>query len=156
MNEYQAVFSLPCTRLGIRVDANALQALDFLPLETLAHPPVTQMAQLVWEELSAYLADPGHVFKLPLQMGGTEFQLRVWQQIAAIPAGQTSTYGDLAMALHSAPRAVGNACGANPIPLVVPCHRVVGKSGLGGFNRQQTNLTLDIKRWLLRHEGHRV
>lgn len=156
MSDYQAVFSLPCTRLGIRVDANALLALDFLPLEMPARPPATQIAQLVWEELSAYLADPGHVFKLPLQMGGTPFQLRVWQQIAAIPAGQTSTYGDLAVALQSAPRAVGNACGANPIPLVVPCHRVVGKSGLGGFNRQQTNLTLDIKRWLLRHEGHRV
>lgn len=156
MSDYQAVFSLPCTRLGIRVDANALLALDFLPLDTPAHPPTSQMAQLVWEELSAYLADPGHVFRLPLQMGGTVFQQRVWQQIAAIPAGKTSTYGDLAMTLQSAPRAVGNACGANPIPLVVPCHRVVGKSGLGGFNRQQTNLTLDIKRWLLRHEGHRV
>ena len=156
MSDYQAVFSLPCTRLGIRVDANALLALDFLPLDTPAHPPTSQMAQLVWEELSAYLADPGHVFKLPLQMGGSVFQQRVWQQIAAIPAGETSTYGDLAAALQSAPRAVGNACGANPIPLVVPCHRVVGKSGLGGFNRQQTNLTLDIKRWLLRHEGHRV
>ncbi len=155
MSDYQAIFSLPCTRLGIRVDADALLALDFLPLDMPAHPPVTEMAQRVWEELGAYLADPGHVFRLPMKPGGTPYQQRVWAQIAAIPAGATKTYGDIAAALQSAPRAVGNACGANPIPLVVPCHRVLGKVGLGGFNRQQTNLTLDIKRWLLCHEGYR-
>jgi methylated-DNA-[protein]-cysteine S-methyltransferase len=67
---------------------------------------------------------------------------------------QTNTYGQLAKNLKNAPRAVGQACGANPFPLVVPCHRVVATGGgLGGFARQRGGFLLDVKRWLLRHEG---
>jgi methylated-DNA-[protein]-cysteine S-methyltransferase len=156
MRDYQAVFLLPCSRLGIVVDDEALLALDFLATDVAAKPPVTPLAQQVWEELSAYLNDPAHRFRLPLKPGGTAFQQRVWQQIAAIAPGKTVSYGDIAHALQTSPRPVGTACGANPLPLVVPCHRVVGKTGLGGFNGQKTNLTLDVKRWLLRHEGHRI
>lgn len=156
MRDYQAVFLLPCSRLGIVVDDRALLALDFLADDVPAKPPVTPLAQQVWEELSAYLNDPAHQFRLPLNPGGTEFQRRVWQRIAAIAPGETVSYGDIARALQTSPRPVGTACGANPLPLVVPCHRVVGKTGLGGFNGQKTNLTLDVKRWLLRHEGHRI
>lgn len=156
MRDYQAVFLLPCSRLGVVVDEEALLALDFLPDDVPAKPPVTRMAQQVWEELSAYLADPEHRFRLPLKLQGTPFQQRVWQQIAAIAPGATASYGDIATALHTSPRPVGTACGANPVPLVIPCHRVVARSGLGGFNGQKTNLTLDVKRWLLRHEGHQL
>lgn len=156
MRDYQAVFLLPCSRLGIVVDDEALLALDFLADDVAAKPPVTPLAQQVWEELSAYLNDPAHRFRLPLKPSGTAFQQRVWQQIAAIAPGKTVSYGDIAHALQTSPRPVGTACGANPLPLVVPCHRVVGKTGLGGFNGQKTNLTLDVKRWLLRHEGHRI
>ena len=74
--------------------------------------------------------------------------------MAAIPTGRTDTYGELAKRLKIAPRAVGQACGANPYPLVVPCHRVVAAGGgLGGFNRQGGGFQLDVKRWLLRQEG---
>jgi methylated-DNA-[protein]-cysteine S-methyltransferase len=74
---------------------------------------------------------------LPLRPSGTPFQRRVWQQIAAIPTHQTRSYGEIAKALHNAPRAVGQACGANPFPVVVPCHRVLAAGGgLGGFARQ--------------------
>ncbi len=156
MRDYQGVFLLPCTRLGIVVDQNALLALDFLLDEVPARPPSTRMAQRVWEELAAYLADPDHVFSVPLKLAGTPFQQRVWQQIAKIPPGATIRYGDIAQALHTSPRPVGSACGANPVPLVIPCHRVLAKAGMGGFNGQASHLTLDIKRWLLRHEGHRV
>ena len=94
------------------------------------------------------------VFGLPLRPSGTAFQRRVWGEIAAIPCHQTKSYGELAKALHNAPRAVGQACGANPFPLVVPCHRVIASGGaLGGFARQRGGFLLEIKRWLLAHVG---
>ena len=86
---------------------------------------------------------------------GTAFQRRVWDRIAAIPRGETRTYGDLARMLRSAPRAVGQACGNNYFPLVIPCHRVVAAGGLGGFAHTSSGYLLDVKRWLLAHEQHR-
>ena len=114
------------------------------------------MAKEAVRQLRAYLKDPRFQFSLPLQPQGTHFQRRVWAGIAAIPAGATRTYGEVAAAIGSGPRAVGNACGANPYPLVVPCHRVVAAhQGLGGFARQRGGFLLDVKRWLLAHEGSR-
>ena len=105
-------------------------------------------------QLRAWLKDPTFRFGLPLAPAGTHFQRKVWDQIAAIPAGRTKSYGEVAAAIRSGPRAVGNACGANPYPIVVPCHRVVGaKQSLGGFARQRGGFLLDVKRWLLAHEG---
>ena len=69
-----------------------------------------------------------------------------------IPRGETRSYGDLAAELKSGAQAVGQACGANPIPIIIPCHRVVGKAGLGGFMRDASGPSLDIKRWLLKYE----
>ena len=112
------------------------------------------MAAEAVRQLHAYLADPNFVFGLPLRPAGTTFQRRVWEQISAIPTGQTHTYGQLAKNLKNAPRAVGQACGANPYPLVIPCHRVVATGGgMGGFARERGGFLLDIKRWLLTHEG---
>jgi methylated-DNA-[protein]-cysteine S-methyltransferase len=71
----------------------------------------------------------------------------------AIPPGEVRTYGALARKLRSSARAVGNACRANPVPMVVPCHRVVGATGLGGYMGAFTGDPLAIKEWLLRHEG---
>jgi len=81
----------------------------------------------------------------------------VWEAMQAIPAGETRTYGEIAAAIGSSARAVGGACGANPIPLVVPCHRVVASGGrLGGFmGAREEGFELAIKRWLLAHEGAR-
>ena len=73
-------------------------------------------------------------FDLPLAPAGTAFEGRVWAAMQAIPYGETRCYGDLAEATGSAPRAVGRACGKNPIPIVVPCHRVLAKTGLGGYS----------------------
>jgi methylated-DNA-[protein]-cysteine S-methyltransferase len=104
-------------------------------------------------ELTAYFADPGHRFGLPLRLGGTPFQRRVWEALRAIPPGRTRTYGELAAELGTSPRAIGGACRANPCPIVVPCHRVVGANGLGGFAGDTSGRKIDVKRWLLRHEG---
>lgn len=107
----------------------------------------------VTAELAAYFADPGHRFELPLRVTGTPFQRRVWAALRAIAPGRTRTYGDLAAELGTSPRAVGGACRANPCPIVVPCHRVVGAAGLGGFAGDTSGHKVAVKRWLLRHEG---
>lgn len=149
---FQAIVAAPTFCLGVRCDEAEILALEFLaPCNEL--PPTNALAAETVRQLRAYLADPGFVFSLPLQPAGTRFQRRVWEQIAMIPSHQTWSYGDLAKAVKSAPRAVGQACGANPYPVVVPCHRVVATGGgLGGFARQGGEFFLDVKRWLLAHE----
>lgn len=152
MNEFSAVLPAPTFALGIRCDDDEVTEIAYLePRAELK--PRGLLAQEAVRQLRAYLQDPRFNFSLPLRPQGTAFQRRVWQGIAAIPAGETLTYGELAAALRSGPRAVGNACGANPYPLVVPCHRVVASGGgLGGFARQRGGFLLDVKRWLLAHE----
>lgn len=88
---------------------------------------------------------------LPLDPEGTEFQKRVWREMQTIPSGNVKTYGEIAAALSSSPRAVGNACGANPIPILIPCHRVVSQSSLGGYTGDGG---LETKTDLLRLEGY--
>ncbi len=109
----------------------------------------------VWlrDELEAYFADPRHRLACAIVPAGSEFQRRVWSLIASIPPGSTRTYGALAQQLGSSARAVGNACRANPVPLRVPCHRVVAAQGLGGFAGDRDGRLLAIKRWLLAHEA---
>lgn len=149
---YQAVFAAPFAALGIRTARGCLTGIDFLPPDTPPRPPQDALAAQVCEQLAAYLADPGYAFDLPLSVVGTPYRQKVWQALCAIPPGDPMTYGELARRLGSAARAVGQACGANPIPIVIPCHRVVGKRGLGGFMGHGSGDPLDIKRWLLRHE----
>ena len=84
---------------------------------------------------------------------GTIFQKSVWNELNKIPLGQTCTYGDIAKKLNSSPRAVGNACRKNPIQVVVPCHRVVSATGIGGYAGDTKGKQIDIKHWLLSHEG---
>lgn len=138
--------------LGLRCNADEILAVEFLaPRSALA--PKTLLAKEAARQLRAYLADPRFEFGLPLAPAGTLFQRRVWNGIAAIPSGETRTYGELAYSINSGPRAVGGACGANPYAVVVPCHRVVASGGtLGGFGRGRGGASLEIKRWLLAHE----
>jgi methylated-DNA-[protein]-cysteine S-methyltransferase len=102
-------------------------------------------------QLREYFAGERRVFDLPLRLHGTDFQKRVWQQLTAIPFGETWSYGQLARSLDNpnACRAVGLANGNNPIAIIVPCHRVIGADGsLTGFGGG-----LPRKQWLLAHEG---
>ena len=85
-------------------------------------------------QLAAYFDGRLKRFDLPLAPAGTEFDMRVRAAMQAIPCGQTRTYGDLAHATSSGPRAIGRACGRNPIPILVPCHRVLARGGLGGYS----------------------
>ena len=151
---YQAIVRAPTFSIGVRCDEMEIHALDYLkPCAEIA--PTNALATEAVRQLRAYLADADFDFSLPLRPSGTAFQRRVWNEIAAIPKRETRSYGEVAKALHNAPRAVGQACGANPFPLVVPCHRVIAAGGaLGGFARNRGDFMLDVKRWLLAHERH--
>lgn len=153
MSSYQAIVSAPGFAIGIQCSDDEITDLAYLEPRA-EQAPKSPLAKEAVRQLRAYLKDPAFEFGLPLAPAGTHFQRKVWDQIAAIPAGKTKSYGEVADAIRSGPRAVGNACGANPYPLVVPCHRVVAANqGLGGFARQRGGFLLDVKRWLLAHEG---
>lgn len=153
-NPYTAILPAPFGALGVRVADGRLTGLEFLPPGTQPVASGLSLVKRVEKELAAYYADPGHAFDLPLEPTGTPFRQRVWNALLAIPAGRTRSYGEVARELASAPRAVGQAVGDNPLPIVIPCHRVIAADGgLGGFNHGRTGYSQDIKRWLLRHEG---
>ena len=150
---YQTKLKTPFGVLGIRCTEDALTGIDFLPATEKPQRATSAFAKTVCEQLLRYLEDPDARFSVPLELIGTTHQQKVWQAMLAIPRGQTRSYGELAAELKSCAQAVGQACGANPIPVIVPCHRVVGKAGLGGFARHTSGAHLDIKRWLLAHES---
>ncbi len=115
------------------------------------HAPETAVMRTALAQLREYFGGKRRQFDVPVDPAGTDFQQRVWRAVAAIPFGETTSYGTIAAAL-SGPllaRAVGAAVGANPIPIIIPCHRVIGSdaslTGYGGGLR--------MKVWLLRHEG---
>ena len=153
---FQACLRAPFATLGIVVSGDCVAGIRFLDPATPAKaPPRDTLAYLACIQLQAYLDDARAPFDLPLRLAGTRHRLEVWEAMRRIPAGQVRTYGDLARELRSSPRAVGGACGANPIPVIVPCHRIVaaGRS-LGGFmGAREPGFELGIKRWLLEHEG---
>jgi methylated-DNA-[protein]-cysteine S-methyltransferase len=151
--DYQAKLKAPFGVLGIRCTEDALTGIDFLPATEKPQRATSAFAAAVCEQLLRYLQDPGAQFSVPLELDGTPHQQKVWQAMLDIPRGQTRSYGEIAAALKSCAQAVGQACGANPIPVIVPCHRVVGKGGLGGFAHHRSGTHLDTKRWLLAHEG---
>jgi len=150
--DFDAVISAPFGQLGLREEHGRLAEISFL-LQTLPEkPPASPLLKEAAKQLRSYFRDPRARFELPLAANGSAFQQRVWQAMCEIPAGSTSTYGALAKAIGSAPRAVGQACGANPLPIIVPCHRVLSASGQGGFMHSRAAGPLSIKHWLLAHE----
>jgi len=151
--QFQAKLPAPFGLLGVRTSGGRVAEIVFLKPGGTAISPLDAVAEHACNQLESYLEDPQYRFDLPLARQGTEFQCRVWRRISAIEAGRTRTYGELARELGSAPRAVGQACGANPLPLVVPCHRVLAASGIGGFAHHEGGFHLLVKRWLLAHEG---
>lgn len=100
-------------------------------------------------QMTAYFEDPANGFDLPLRVEGSDFQRAVCDAMLAIPVGETRTYGDIARDLKAPAQAVGQGCGGNPIPIIIPCHRVLGASSLGGFSGAGG---IETKVALLRHE----
>ena len=152
---FSAIVAAPFGAMGVRTEHGLLRELVYLPphfLEKAAQDAVSAQACL---QLARYFDDPDAPFDLPLAEVGSAYQRKVWAAIAQIPRGQVRTYGDVARYIGSAPRAVGQACGANWFPVVIPCHRVTAAGGLGGFAHHDdaTGFHLGVKRWLLAHEG---
>ena len=154
--KYDALINAPFGAVAVTVHGNQL-AIDLLPespsQENLQSSNV--LVKQAYEQIQQYLQQATASFNSSLStQQGTAFQQRVWQAIAAISLGKTATYGQIANQIGSGPRAVANACGANSIPLIIPCHRVVAQNGIGGFMQGKEN-GLSVKRWLLAHEGVR-
>lgn len=153
LESFDAKLPTPFAVLGIRTSGEMLIGIEYLPRGVATLNPVSRLAARVCRQLGRYLDDPEFKFDLPYEFNGTAFQSRVWRAICAIPSGSTLTYLDIARQLESAPRPVGGACGANRIPLVIPCHRVVASHGIGGFMNARGGAPIAIKQWLLRHES---
>lgn len=149
-DELDALIPAPFGFVGVRSDATG-ETLQFLlhalPVKASPNP----RAQAVADQVAAYLENPYMDWQPIQSRRGTPFQQRVWQAMRKVPVGETWTYSQLAAVVGSGPRAVANACGANPLPLFNPCHRIVASNGLGGF-MQGIAGGLEIKRWLLAHE----
>ncbi|MBU3601637.1 methylated-DNA--[protein]-cysteine S-methyltransferase [Polynucleobacter sp. AM-25C3] len=156
-SEY-CVISAPFGRLGVQtelVDGSLMiSKIEYLPLNTPLSPSGNSLAKAFTKQCNQYFNNAEFVFDLPLKPAGTAHQRKVWNATQGIGVGKTSTYGEIAKAIKSGPRAVGTACGANPYPLVTPCHRVVSAQGLGGFMKEDSpGFYRQIKIWLLKHEG---
>lgn len=148
----------PVGLLTIKAEDNCLTDIDlFLSRDVQgATSQAEPLIKNIEQQFHDYFTDPAHTFTLDYHLRGTPFQQRVWQEMLTIPSSQVKTYGEIATKLNSSPRAVGNACRANPLPILVPCHRVVSQSGMGGYAGETSGEQLDVKRWLLRHEGAEV
>ena len=146
--------SLAIYTTGHDLDA-ALCGIDFLFGQTTTQAPHTALAENVVQQLHRYLDDPQRPFDLPLNMHGTDFQRRLWSALCDVPSGHTATYGQLVkrLGMRGGAQAVGQACRRNPVPIVVPCHRILSQSGMGGYAGETGGEKLRFKQALLKHEG---
>jgi methylated-DNA-[protein]-cysteine S-methyltransferase len=142
----------PVGRLAIEADHDTVTAVRWAgPGEQTRDKTTRPVLKEAAHQLDRYFAKKLKRFDLPLAQRGTDFQKRVWAAMRDIPYGETATYGGMAVALGSGPRPVGMACARNPIPIIVPCHRVLGSGGKeGGFSGGKG---LPTKRQLLAIEG---
>ncbi|GAB6042224.1 methylated-DNA--[protein]-cysteine S-methyltransferase [Endothiovibrio diazotrophicus] len=153
--DFDAVVSVAFGRIGIRMAGGRVAEIElWVGNEIVDRAPRGEAARRAVAAIRAYLSDPEAPIEVGLAPQGTPFRQRVWAALRDIPPGQTLTYGELARRLGSSPRAVGGACRANPIPLLIPCHRVVSANGPGGYAGDPADgPRAAVKRWLLAHEG---
>jgi methylated-DNA-[protein]-cysteine S-methyltransferase len=137
----------PVGEVTITEESGAIVAVDWGRGRDQAETPLLLRAR---EQLEEYFDGTRRAFDLPLEPKGSKFQHAVWKAMIAIPAGETRTYGDVANEIGGTARAVGGACGSNPIPIIIPCHRIVAANHLGGYSGEGG---LDTKQALLRLEG---
>ena len=155
---HQYSFSVPYGIVVLTLTAQGLRAVISLPAD---HPQSRSTVQSASElnvakaiqAFQLYFSDPHVKINVPIVATGTDFQQRVWRHLCTIPVGQAQTYGEVAAALNTSPRAVANACRRNPIPIIVPCHRVISAQGIGGYAGKTSGFEVDVKQWLLAHES---
>jgi len=149
---FDVVVAFPRMKVAVKTREERICEICYLPPQTSLIDPKNPLAARAARQLERYLADPDAGFDLPLLIEGTPFQRRLWDALCGIPLGKTLTYGALAKRLDAEPRAVGQACGDNRLPIVIPCHRVVAADGIGGFAHSTGGYLVEAKRWLLAHE----
>jgi len=153
MNHPEATVVTPFAHLGLQFCNEKLTKISFMKKRA-EIPPLSNVAKSVSRQLLEYCSKDRQDFEfdVPYQLEGTDFQKRVWAALRKIPRGKVVTYGTLAKQLNTSARAVGNACRKNPIPIVIPCHRVISASGFGGYAGETNGAIFNIKKWLLNHE----
>lgn len=150
---YDVIIPFPKMKVAVATRGDRVVGIRYLPPATEAKAPANELAARAARQLERYREDPDVKFDLPLLIEGTEFQRRLWAALCEIPRGKTMTYGDMARKLNGEARAVGQACGDNRLPIVIPCHRVVAADGIGGFSHSTGGYQIEAKRWLLMHES---
>ena len=149
---YKTQVDTPFGSLWIQHDGIAIYAVNFSKNNSNVDLPDQVLDVEISTPLKAYFSTGKTLDDVSVCVHGTTFQRRVWRALRRIPFGETRTYGELADSLKTSPRAIGNACRNNPVPVIVPCHRVVSKQGAGGFCGETEGSMLNIKQWLLAHE----
>ncbi len=147
----KGIVDSPIGALSFTLEQEYVTHIQFLgPHQTTTNDELT--SSFVKDKLAGYFNQQSTNLDLPYKLHGTPFQKKVWQAIKTIPRGQTKTYLDIAKILSSHPRAIGQALKRNPLPLIIPCHRVIAKEHIGGFSGQSCGQLIDIKQWLLDNE----
>jgi methylated-DNA-[protein]-cysteine S-methyltransferase len=149
---FDVIVAFPRMKVAVKTRGEQVAEICYLPPSVEVIEPKNRLAARAAQQLERYREDPDARFDLPLLVEGTPFQRRLWDALCAIPRGKTLTYGELAQRLGAEARAVGQACGDNRLPIVIPCHRVVAANGIGGFAHATSGYLLEAKRWLLAHE----
>ena len=149
---FEAVIRFPRMNVAVTTRDGCVSDITYLPPSAPLQAPTNSLAKRAAEQLTGYLNNPDTKFDLPLLVEGTPFQRQLWDALCEIPRGKTLTYGQLAGRLGAQARAIGQACGDNRLPIVIPCHRVVAANGLGGFAHSTSGYLIEAKRWLLMHE----
>jgi len=151
-DSFDYILPSPIGHLGLNISSKGIKRLFYIKIKQDSRIPTTGFAAIVHLQIMEYFELKRTEFDLPIDIQGTVYQNRVWKEVAKISYGQSLTYGDIAKALNSGARAVGNACRHNPIPIIIPCHRVVKKDAIGGYCGSIAGREIQQKDWLLRHE----
>ena len=149
---YDAIIEFPKMKVAVRTRDERVSEIRYLPPQVAVQAPRNALAERAARKLERYRDDADTQFDLPLLIEGSEFQRRLWDALCEIPRGRTLTYGEMAKRLGVDARAIGQACGDNRLPIVIPCHRVVAANGIGGFAHSTGGYLVEAKRWLLAHE----
>lgn len=150
---YDVVIEFPKMKVGVATRDGRVVEIRYLPATTPTKPPASSFVAGVASQLERYRENPDMKFDFPIMIEGTPLRRAVWDAMRAIPRGRTRTYGDIACELGADARDIGQACGDNRLPIVIPCHRVVAANGLGGFAHATSGYLIEVKRWLLAHEA---
>ena len=150
---FDVIVDFPKMKVGVVTHEDRVVEIRYLPPSVGLQRPRNALAAAAARQLERYREDADARFDLPVLVEGSSLQRAVWDAMCAIPRGSTRTYGDIARELDVDARAIGQACGDNRLPIVIPCHRVVAADGLGGFGHATGGYLLEAKRWLLAHEA---